>query len=88
MGNGIFKIPENFELFVDVSSVDLVEGQEYVLFSFAELQGEFARLELIGSSCEEYTAEPIYDRTEVRIRVLTVTSDCFTRAFRNHPRLL
>ena len=67
-------------MFIDVSSVELVEGQEYVLFSFAGLQGEFERLELIGSSCQDYTAEPVYEATEIRVRILTVTTYCAASA--------
>lgn len=73
---GVLHISDGTVLQVDVSGVTLQEGDEYLLFTYTALEGQFAAIELYGVSCTSYRAEVTSSPSETKFRVLSETTSC------------
>jgi len=72
----VLRIPDGTVLQVDVTGITLQEGEDYLLFTYAALEGQFVAIVLHSASCMSYNAEVISSPSETKFRVLSETTSC------------
>jgi hypothetical protein len=73
---GTFVIPPDSTIRIDLSGVDVVEGQVIPLFAFSALEGSFAAIDLRSTSCTALHGELQTTQTTMNIIVTSSTSVC------------
>ena len=80
---GALMIPSGTRLSLDVSTFSLHDGDDYILFTYSSIVGQFDGIELLTTSCQQLSAELLYTDSEIKFRVLSQSTLCA-----NAPRLL